>query len=270
MTATHETPTSTPAAPTLLGRRAASAVVIRALAEQSWAAQRSPLARVLGLNPLAKDARSWYAGALGELRIGARLEHLGPEWTVLHSVPVGRGESDIDHIVIGPTGVFTLNTKHHDDAKIWIGERSLMVNGQKTQYLRNARSERDGAAKRLAEALGAEVPVYSAIVIVGAKEWTFRQQPEGVAVLRESELLRWLRKRRPTSIDAPAVAAAAARPGTWHERGVDVLVEADPHAFAELRAQVNRAAAVRGFWMLAILAGAVWGAVSMIVPSLGG
>jgi hypothetical protein len=35
-----------------------------------------------------------------------------PEWTVLHSVPVGTGSTDIDHIAIGPAGVFTLNTKY--------------------------------------------------------------------------------------------------------------------------------------------------------------
>ncbi|MBG6212216.1 hypothetical protein RCH23_000129 [Cryobacterium sp. CAN_C3] len=41
------------------------------------------------------------------------LSKLGPEWTVLHAVPVGSGSSDIDHVVIGPAGVFTINTKNH-------------------------------------------------------------------------------------------------------------------------------------------------------------
>jgi hypothetical protein len=36
---------------------------------------------------------------------------------VLHSVPLldaaGRGRGDIDHVLIGPPGAVTINTKHH-------------------------------------------------------------------------------------------------------------------------------------------------------------
>ena len=67
---------------------------------------------------ISDDARSWYLGALGERRVGKLLEQLGPEWTVLHSVPVGSSTSDIDHIVIGPGGVFTINAKNHSGATV--------------------------------------------------------------------------------------------------------------------------------------------------------
>jgi hypothetical protein len=66
-----------------------------------------------GADPLTPDNYPWYKGALGEIAVGQILERLGPEWTILHAVPVGGGAFDIDHVLIGPAGVFTLNTKNH-------------------------------------------------------------------------------------------------------------------------------------------------------------
>jgi len=65
----------------------------------------------------------WYLGALGELDVARSLDSLGPEWRVFRAVPIGTGSSDIDHVVIGPPGVFTINTKHHQGKDIWIGAK---------------------------------------------------------------------------------------------------------------------------------------------------
>jgi hypothetical protein len=51
-------------------------------------------------------------GARGEESVGALLTRLPrPEWWVIHDVSLGRG--NVDHIVIGPPGVFTIETKSH-------------------------------------------------------------------------------------------------------------------------------------------------------------
>lgn len=69
--------------------------------------------------------RSWRVGAEGEHIIAEaltslttstwadRLRRRASPWWVLHSIPVGTGSSDIDHLVGGPPGVFSINTKHH-------------------------------------------------------------------------------------------------------------------------------------------------------------
>ena len=44
-------------------------------------------------------------------------------------------------MIIGPGGVFTLNTKNHSRGKVWVAQNSFLVNGQKTDYLRNSRYE---------------------------------------------------------------------------------------------------------------------------------
>jgi hypothetical protein len=51
-------------------------------------------------------------GATAEEYVGALLEQLVPEgWRVLHDVNTGRG--NVDHVVLGPGGVFTVETKSH-------------------------------------------------------------------------------------------------------------------------------------------------------------
>ena len=57
------------------------------------------------------------------------------------AVPVGEKGSDIDHVVMGPSGVFTLNTKNHIRSNVWVTENVFMVNGRKTDYFRNSRHE---------------------------------------------------------------------------------------------------------------------------------
>jgi hypothetical protein len=51
-------------------------------------------------------------GAMAEEHVGALLESLPHEtWRIVHDVSLGRG--NVDHIAIGPPGVFTIETKSH-------------------------------------------------------------------------------------------------------------------------------------------------------------
>jgi Nuclease-related domain len=51
-------------------------------------------------------------GATGEEHVGALLEALDAEgWLVIHDATLGNG--NVDHILIGPPGVFTIETKSH-------------------------------------------------------------------------------------------------------------------------------------------------------------
>jgi hypothetical protein len=59
---------------------------------------------VLGVHT---DAAAWSKGEKGEELVGKRLEKLGSTWKVIHSIPIGSKGTDIDHVVIGPGGVFT-------------------------------------------------------------------------------------------------------------------------------------------------------------------
>jgi hypothetical protein len=163
---------------------------------------RNLVARVLGVTT---EERAWRVGAKGEEKVGGELAKLGDGWHVLHAVEVGHHGSDIDHVVIGPAGVFSLNTKRHPAGKVWVGERMVMVNGHRTDYLRNSRFESARAARLLSGACGRPVPVAAVIVTVDLDALAIKQMPNDVHVTTRRELLRWLRSRPPV-LDPGAVA----------------------------------------------------------------
>ncbi len=90
---------------------------VRELADAELAAmnERSRVGTFLARSfDMKTDERAWRVGAGGEETVGGRLDKLVKHgWHVLHAVPVGDRGSDIDHVVIGPGGVFTVNTKTH-------------------------------------------------------------------------------------------------------------------------------------------------------------
>ncbi|GAA1938879.1 nuclease-related domain-containing protein [Agromyces allii] len=245
------------AAVSLSDRPAAASVIAECLREQATAPPRSPLARVFGRTPLSSESQAWYLGAIGELEVARRLERLGTSWRVLHAVPVGRGSSDIDHVVIGPSGVFTLNTKHHEGKQVWVGSKRLLVNGQRTDHLRNAEYEANRAAQRLSRATGMPVAVAPVIVVVAARRITIREQPAKVLVVTESQLVGRLVKR-PVAFaesDLDAITDAASRPATWHD--APDLEPVDLAAFEALRGEVAQARRRRRMWAAALLLGLI-------------
>ncbi|WP_235493470.1 nuclease-related domain-containing protein [Leifsonia sp. Leaf336] len=217
---------------------------------------RSPLARALGARPLGAETEPWFAGALGEREVGALLDRLPDGWSVFHAVPVGTrpdesgAVADVDHVVVGPAGVFVINTKHHRGQRVWVHERAVLVAGQKQPYLRNSDLEASRVRGVLAQA-GLVAPVTALVVLVGTKEVTVRQQPRRVRVLRSEALLRWL-IRRPAVIDAATTAAVSRLfddPSTWRpaESSADTL-----ERFALIEREVRSAQLVRAGWACAV------------------
>ncbi len=172
------------------------------------------VARVLGVKT---DERAWRVGAKGEEKVARELVKLGPGWHYLHAVEVGDRGSDIDHVVIGPPGVITINTKRHPRGKAWVGERMVMINGQKTDYLRNSRFEAKRVAKLLSSECGRPIEARAAIVFVDLDNYDVKQMPTDVHVTTRRRLVGWLRS-------LPAVAppetveeifSVARRSSTW-------------------------------------------------------
>ena len=168
------------------------------------------------------DERAWRVGAVGEERVGERLEPLRElGWRVLHSIPVGSRGSDIDHLLIGPGGVFTINTKYHPGARIWVSPRQLRVNGQPVPYLRNSRFEAARAGDLLAARVGWPVIARGALVLLTGRfssDVTIKGgEPEGVWILGRADVPR--RFARSTAIlstdEVDELFAAARKPDTW-------------------------------------------------------
>ncbi|WEG08804.1 nuclease-related domain-containing protein [Microbacterium horticulturae] len=213
---------------------------------------RSRVARLFGISPLGPESRPWYLGALGEREVARLLDQLGADWHAIHSVPVGTSGSDIDHVLVGPGGVYTVNSKFHDGARVWVAGRSLLVNGQRKDHLRNAAFEARRASKLITRAAGSPVHVSAIIAIVGARSLTIRAQPAEVAVLSSVRMVRWL-KQRPAVLNEEEVrhiAGTVMRSSTW---GSQSAPDADLSAFATLRDAVVAAKRRRVLWAVGVV-----------------
>jgi hypothetical protein len=210
-----------------------------------------------GMIALSEEARPWYTGAIGERRVGQVLAELGPEWTVLHSVPVGSGTSDIDHVVIGQAGVFTINTKHHPGKSVWIGGKGMRIGGHKVPYIRNATHEAERAAALLSAASGMTVPVSSVITLVAVTDIVTKRAPDGgnieLHIVAERRLLRTISTRPVFSLEqVQRIVDVAVLPATWHKtpapaedgRAINTAFEALHDGVAVMDAHIRR----RAYW----------------------
>ncbi len=172
------------------------------------------LGRALGLRT---QDRSWRVGAAGERAVARTLALFRPlGWKALHAVPVGTRGADIDHVVIGPGGVFSINAKHHRGAHVKAGRQVVFVAGQKTRYAQNSLHEAARASQRLSQALGRPIDVEPLIVIVGARSLK-GNRADGVQVLTRTTLAWTLlfAKRRNTRREVDELFEIARRSTTW-------------------------------------------------------
>lgn len=98
------------------------------------------------LQQAEQQLHAWRQGAEGERRTAAELAALESRgWVVLHDLHwPGRPFANIDHIVVGPTGVYVI------DSKNWSGQVTV-TNG----VLRQNGFRRDGECEAVASATGA-------------------------------------------------------------------------------------------------------------------
>jgi hypothetical protein len=107
------------------------------------------------------DAVTWRWGATGERRTARLLEPLEQHgWAVLHDLAIPGSQANIDHLVIGPGGVFAIDSKQYRgrlqlDAvgKLWHGRYPL------APAMRAASWEADRAAQVLPDPGMAVVPI---------------------------------------------------------------------------------------------------------------
>lgn len=142
---------------------------------------------------LEREAGAWVAGAEGERRVGAALSGLPNEWHVLHDLLLrpGRSQVNLDHVVVGPAGVFLV------DAKNWSGQVSV-YDGTLWQHNGGHHSQRSAleqaarAAGEMENALG--VPVIPVIALAGSAGAGLDPcRVGGVDIVPVARLKAWLR-----------------------------------------------------------------------------
>ena len=196
---------------TLAGRRAGTSALERARALRSSQPFRT-LVRALRDHTDGPASRD---GANVERTTGFWLGRLPEGWFAFHDVPVGGRAANVDHFVVGPGGVFTINTKNLT-GEVRINPRSIVHNGSRTAFLPKAVAEARRAAGLLEAALGKAVQVRGVLAIL-ADEWVIKQRPPDVFVGAPRGVKHWM-LGQPTvlrSDEVIVIAAAASKPETW-------------------------------------------------------
>jgi hypothetical protein len=138
------------------------------------------------------DAVAWRQGAAGERRTARLLDPLERHgWAVLHDLAIPRSRANLDHLVIGPGGVFVIDSKQHrgrlqldPTGRLWHGRCPLAPTLQAVSF------EADQAAHVLPDPGMAVVPI---VAVHGAQVPWGKVVADGVPVLPARRLPSLLR-----------------------------------------------------------------------------
>ena len=209
-------------------RRAAQAYL---RADVTELAMSLPTAGVGALDPVDESAlQAWLGGddwdstGLAGIRgergssLRTRLERMGDAgWQVVHDVPLGRQGSMVEHLLIGPAGIFTVAERRHPGQRIVVEGRTLEVDGRSMSYLRDARLEATRVQGALLAAACAAVTVRGVVVVHGDLEVrTVQPQHDAFAIARQDVLAVF--RAMPVRLDPArimAVAHVARQRATW-------------------------------------------------------
>ena len=165
---------------------------------QAWILLR--LARVLG------RGRSLALGYEAELAVGQELDelrHLG--YRIFHDVPADGLDSHIDHIVIGPAGVFAVAARGRDadrpngNGEPWEvtydGESLQFPGWRETLPLGQAMKQAEWLFEWIEEAIGEPVSVRPILVLPG---WSVKRTAiSGIPVLAARRIQAYFQRMRP-------------------------------------------------------------------------
>ncbi len=151
----------------------------------------------------------YFKGARGEEMTAGELARLGSEWTVFNGLLLPNGQ-DIDHVAVGPQGVFVIETKH------WSGA----VTVESGEILANGRPLRRSPVIQVRRAMGAvaEAADVPPSALRGVLCFAGRQFADGAVLADEVHVCSYLGLAEalasgPVVLDAATVARLVARLG---------------------------------------------------------
>lgn len=147
----------------------------------------------------------WAWGGVGEQQTAALLAELPPEWMCEHDIPNGEW-SNWDHILVGPAGVFAIDSKNVSRRTVATGD--ALRSGRLVLPGRAFRGSAKGLY-RLLEAEDLRPPFLQAVVVIWGDFPQRSHEEELVVYVHASELLEWLGRQQRARL-SPAHAATIA------------------------------------------------------------
>lgn len=175
---------------------------------------------ILALTGDPQSTKAWERGAVGEELTARRLTDLSDAFRALHDRGIQGTRANIDHIVIGPTGVWVI------DAKRYVGKRpalrveggiirprveSLRIGGRDgTKLIRGVQSQ----VERVTAALGEAAPPVTGVLCFLEADWPLiggSFSVDGVHVLCPRLLIQRMTDAPPQLIDVDLIHTELAR-----------------------------------------------------------
>jgi hypothetical protein len=166
----------------------------------------------------AKLRRDHYLGFLGERAVGEELNQLmGHGWSVFHDVPFadnpGANPFNVDHVVVGPGGLFAIETKTRRKRKE-SGGHEVVSNGQTLTFpwgsedfgVKQAQERAHHLSQWLSKKLQANVRANAILVLPG---WYVQRTGRGdVTVINEGEIPSVFRDEHKTARLKPEIVSS--------------------------------------------------------------
>jgi hypothetical protein len=158
-----------------------------ALQAPVWAAAVAAGLAFVGLAP-HDDPDRWRRGAEGEIATGRLLAQLhGRRWAVFHDLALPGTRANVDHLVIGPSGVWVVDSKHF--RALLRCRRGCVLVGRRQLSTEAASFE----ARAVSDVLGC--PVRAVVAVHGEGLPGRGRSQHGVRVLPAYRLVPYLRRR---------------------------------------------------------------------------
>ncbi|MET1044999.1 MAG: nuclease-related domain-containing protein [Microbacteriaceae bacterium] len=243
-------------------------------AQEVAPARRSARARWFGIDPLTPSARPLFYRAVAERRVGLLLEELGGQWDVLHAIPRTDPDQPLEHLIVGPPGVFVLRGYDLGAGDVWLRGATLVARRHR-QSLDDLQEQAEYASRMLGLATALPIEVRPIAVLLDPGRVWARPDGAGLIVLSNRELVTWLLSRpsRYCGDEIVALSVAAETAATWNQQAtVRVLQGGVALAFDSLRQSVTLAGKPRRVWAgvaaVVVIAGAWAAAFSVTLGHL--
>lgn len=136
-------------------------------------------------------------------------EFKGKDWHLIHGMRFS-DSGDIDHILVGPSGILVFETKWSRDRWPMKNERQTYITNQLNRAITQVKENREAIRTRL-EGITDDVPIYAVCVLWSATDsskdlpWFYRQSPDFVHIVRGPELKDWLLTLRKSSLNSDRI-----------------------------------------------------------------
>jgi hypothetical protein len=147
---------------------------------------------------LRKGIRQAKRGAQGEDTVAALLETLPDDYYVYHDINKVAG--DIDHIVVGPTGIFVIETKSHG-GEVTAQNGMLLVNGHAPEKDFVAQSWRNAYWVQDVLKNTADITVKVQPILIFPNAFVKTRSVKGIWVLYRKILVNRIREAPPVAFD---------------------------------------------------------------------